>query len=226
MAVPFLIVDGYNLLHAVGLARVNYAPGDLERQRQRLLAMIAGGLSTEERQRCTVVFDAIEAPSGADREFEHDGIAVLFAKPGHEADELIEELVARHPAARNLIVVSSDHRLQRAARVRRAGCLDCEAFAARLSRRSAGSTHSVDAPSSKAPTPSSPTVSNADMAHWLREFGAINVDTIAAEEEARFTDSADPWQQRIDDLQRQLNDPDFLKDFLDDSPEGRPPERR
>ena len=88
-AIPFLIIDGYNLLHAAGLSLANYKQGDLHRQRGRLLALLAERLSTEERQRCTIVFDAVDAPSGLDSQFEHDGMAVLFAKPGHEADELI-----------------------------------------------------------------------------------------------------------------------------------------
>ena len=221
MATPFLIIDGYNLLHAAGLARANYAQGDLQRQRHQLLVRLAGSLSTEERQRCTVVFDAIDAPAGLDREFQHEGIAVLFAEPGHEADELIEQLVAAHSAARNLIVVSSDHRLQRAARSRRAASLDSEAFLARLSRRDgAAQTTSRSSEGRDSAAKPSPT-SDPDVAYWLREFGPIDLETIASEEEASVTNSADPWQQGIDELQRELNNPESLDRWLDECPRSR-----
>lgn len=219
-AIPFLIIDGYNLLHAAGLARANYAQGDLQRQRHQLLVRLAGSLSIEERQRCTVVFDAIDAPMGLDREFQHEGIAVLFAEPGHEADEVIEQLVARHSAARNLIVVSSDHRLQRAARSRRAASLDSEAFLARLSRRS-GAAQSADHSSESGGAAKPAPASDPDTAYWLREFGTIDVATIASEEEVSATNPADPWQQGIDELQRALDSPESLDRWLDERPRSR-----
>lgn len=218
MATPFLIIDGYNLLHAAGLARANYAQGDLQRQRHQLLVRLAGSLSIEERQRCTVVFDAIEAPTGLDREFQHDGIAVLFAEPGHEADELIEQLVSQHSAARNLIVVSSDHRLQRAARSRRAASLDSEAFLVRLSRRGdAGPSISHSGKSSDRGAKPSP-ISSPDVTYWLREFGPIDVEKIALEEEASATNTIDSWQQGIDEMQRELDNPESLDRWLDERP--------
>ncbi len=221
MATPFLIIDGYNLLHAAGLARASYAPGDLQRQRHQLLVRLAGSLSTEERQRSTVVFDAIDAPTGLDREFQHEGIAVLFAEPGHEADELIEQLVSAHSAARNLIVVSSDHRLQRAARSRRAASLDSEAFLARLSRRNEAD-QTTNRPSQSRDSAAKPTpASDPDVAFWLREFGPIDIETIASEEEAGTTHPADPWQQGIDELQRELDNPESLDRWLDERPRSR-----
>ena len=221
-AVPFLIIDGYNLLHAAGLARANYAQGDLQRQRHQLLVRLSKSLSTEECQRCTVVFDAIDAPAGLDREFQHEGIAVLFAEPGHEADELIEQLVAGHSAARNLIVVSSDHRLQRAARMRRAASLDSEAFLVRLSRRG-NTTETADPSSESDPNttkPSSP--SDPEVTYWLRQFGPIDVETISKEEDTETkADSTDQWQQGIDELQRALDDPASLDRWLDERPRSR-----
>ncbi len=59
---PYLMIDGYNLLHAAGLARRRYGPGQLERCRAQLLAWLAKHLTDGERERTTVVFDAAEAP--------------------------------------------------------------------------------------------------------------------------------------------------------------------
>lgn len=218
MAIPYLIIDGYNLLHAAGLARAAYAQGDLQRQRHQLLVRLAGSLSTEERQRCTVVFDAIDAPTGLPLEYQHEGIAVLFAEPGHEADEVIEQLVARHSAARNLVVVSGDHRLQRAARSRRAACLDSEAFLTRLSRRGgAEETTSRSNQSGDSAAKTSP-ASDPNIAYWLREFGPIDIESIAVEEEADTANPVDPWQQGINELQRALDNPESLDRWLDEPP--------
>jgi len=218
---PYLIIDGYNLLHAAGLARAKYAQGDLHRQRHKLLMMIAAGLSTEERQRSIVVFDAINAPPELEHEFEHDGIAVLFAEPGHEADDEIEQLIAQHSSARQLIVVSSDHRLQRAARIRRAASLDSEAFLTRLSRR--GTTTESSDQSSKCRHDSAKTAPSpdSDVAYWLRQFGPIDVNTMAQEENADSGSmTVDPWQKTIDELQSKLDDPEHIDRWLDE-PLGR-----
>jgi predicted RNA-binding protein with PIN domain len=75
-----------------------------------------------------VVFDAIAAPPGLPREIEHHGLAVRFARRGGTADELLDELIAAEPDPRNLQVVSSDHRVQRAARQRGAQYADSEAW--------------------------------------------------------------------------------------------------
>ena len=224
-AIPFLIIDGYNLLHAAGLSLATYKQGDLHRQRGRLLALLSGRLSTEERQRCTIVFDAVDAPPGLDSQFEHEGMAVLFAQPGHEADELIEELVAVHSAARQLTVVSSDHRLHRAARSRRASPLDSEAFLTRISRRGDPASTTERAAATGLRVADSAPPASADVSYWLREFGSVDVASIAAEEDVEaFTNASDPWQQRLAELQNELNNPESLDRWLDDRnrPRGRP----
>ncbi|HCK52509.1 MAG TPA: hypothetical protein DIC23_04775, partial [Planctomycetaceae bacterium] len=63
VATQFLLIDGYNLLHAAGFARKRYGPGQFEKCRQRLLQGLADRLSGEQRGRATVVFDAQQAPA-------------------------------------------------------------------------------------------------------------------------------------------------------------------
>jgi uncharacterized protein len=220
MSTPFLIIDGYNLLHAAGLARAKYGPGDLQRQRQQLILRLAQSLSADERARCTVVFDALDAPLGMAREFQHEGVAIRFAEPGTEADDLIEMLVAEHSSARQLIVVSSDHRLKSAARHRRASSLDSEAFLAGLTLRAPAAPSSSSmrpVPATLAKPPISPT---PDVEYWLHEFGEIDVETLA--QDVMHDDanpSHDPWQQQMEELQRKLNDPQQLDDWLNEPPQ-------
>jgi hypothetical protein len=216
MSSRFLIIDGYNLMHAAGLARARYGPGDLQRQRHRLLVRLTSALTAEERIRCTVVFDAIEAPSGLAQRFRHGEITVMFAEPGHEADELIEALIAGHSAARQLLIVSSDHRLQKAAKQRRAESVDSEVFLERLSAR-AKSNPPKDAGTGRPTAGSAP--GQTDIGYWMDEFGDIDVETLAKSDDPDAqSKSIDPWQKNVDELQRRLNNIQDLDDWLNERP--------
>lgn len=221
MSAPFLIIDGYNLLHAAGLARMQYGPGDLERARRRLLALLAEKLRSDERRRCTVVFDAQQAPGDLPRQFDHHGITVIYALPGQDADTAIEHMIVRHPASRRMIVVSGDHRLQQAAKRRNATPLDSEAFLQELDRRESISPHKE--PPSPA-NPSSPKTQKAPYGsteEWQTVFGEIDVQAIAEEvgrEPLAETAGSDAEAALRDALQHQLDDPDWLERWLKESP--------
>ena len=130
-----LLIDGYNLLHVVGILGRGVGPKGLERSRQALLNFLAESLAAEEIPQTTVVFDAADAPAGMPRVLEHRGLTVRFAAGYEDADSLIEELIRADSAPRRLVVVSSDHRLQRAARRRRATAMDSDAWYAEVVRR-------------------------------------------------------------------------------------------
>ncbi len=188
---PFLIIDAYNLMHACGLARSRYGPGDLERLRNRFLNWLSGRLTEAERRRTTVVFDAHEAPSGLENAEKREEMTVLYAPPGGDADSLIEELVAAHSAPRQIRVVSTDRRLRRAARRRRDSSVSSEAFARQLEDRdSAGDERTPDADQRAKLTGAT---HEDDVAHWLSEFGPIP--------EAAELSGED---QSLDDLHRKI----------------------
>ena len=128
MARLFLMIDGYNLMHAVGLARQSYGPGDLEIRRNRLLQQLAARLNPPTIDRTTIVFDAFAADGDSDRHQSVHGLSVVFAPCGTDADSEIERLIASHPAPRQLVVISSDQRLHRAARRRRAQAVNSSDF--------------------------------------------------------------------------------------------------
>ena len=122
-----ILIDGYNLLYAAGIRAETAPPHTLERSRSALLNFVAAAVDPEELCRTTVVFDAANAPPGLPDRRSHRGILVLFARKHDTADALIEELIAAEDAPRRLTVVSSDHRIQRAARRRRATAIDSDA---------------------------------------------------------------------------------------------------
>ena len=129
-----LIIDGYNVLHVVGIMGRGVGPGSLERSRTALLNFLAETLTEEELARTAVVFDAHDPPAGLPRMMQHRGLTVHFASRDEDADTLIEELIRADSAPRRLTVVSSDHRIQRAAHRRRARAVDSDVWHAEMLR--------------------------------------------------------------------------------------------
>ena len=166
-----LLIDGYNLLHASGILGGGVGPGSLERSRNALLNFIAESLTEKMLAGTTVVFDAREAPPGLPRQVSHRGITVQFAPRGSDADAEIEQLIEDNHAPRRLIVVSSDHRLHRAARRRRAKAIDSDVWYAETLRlrieRSRTKKH--------AGKPTGPP-SEVEVKFWLRQFGLEEPD--------------------------------------------------
>ncbi len=111
---PFLI-DGYNLLNVAAVPVPARGKANLEKARLALLNFLAESLDPDDVLRTVVVFDAHDPPWGLPRETRHKGLVVRFAAQEEDADSLIEELILADSAPRQLTVVSSDHRIQRAA---------------------------------------------------------------------------------------------------------------
>ncbi len=164
-----LIIDGYNLLHVTGI--VGQAGSGLRGSREALLRFLASAIDAKELPLTTVVFDAAEAPPGLPRTVTHEGMTVRYASDYENADALIEELIVADNVPRSLTVVSSDHRLQRAARRRRAAFVDSDIwFSDALRRRSR-----LSAPESrKNPRPASLTPD--EINYWIAEFAEAPVD--------------------------------------------------
>jgi hypothetical protein len=161
------IIDGYNVLHVVGLLGGAVGPGGLERARLALLNFLAESLDPGEVPRTTVVFDAHDAPWGAPRTMQHRSLTVLFAAQYDDADSLIEELIRRESAPRQLTVVSSDHRLQRAARRRKAGGIDSDVWYAEVVRQRRQRQQTTAEGPERPPVP----LLEEHVDYWIKQFG-------------------------------------------------------
>ncbi|MFO1001094.1 MAG: NYN domain-containing protein [Planctomycetaceae bacterium] len=131
MARLYLVIDGYNLMHAAGLGRSEYGPGELERNRQRLLNQVAGILNAQTAHDALIVFDAhlaVPRASDEDQPLQRSPMAVRFSRDGRDADAEIELILETHSSPRQVLIVSSDHRLHKAAARRKARCIDSEDF--------------------------------------------------------------------------------------------------
>ncbi|MBL9124667.1 MAG: NYN domain-containing protein [Planctomycetaceae bacterium] len=163
-----LIIDGYNLIHGANLIGGGVGPRGLERSRQVLLDFLVASLPPDELSHTTVVFDAAKPPPGRPRRSEYQGIVVLFASAYDNADELIEELIQADSAPKRLTVVSSDHRLHKAARRRKAKAIDSDRWYAEIVKKRT-------AQRSQRPLPDKPTgpLAPHEVERWLQELGAL-----------------------------------------------------
>lgn len=168
MAKEYLIIDGYNLMHAAGMARASYGPGDLGRCRDSLLEFLRSHLSPIQQQRTIVVFDAREPPPGGKRQFHLGRMLVLFAEAPGDADAEIEELIAGHSAPKQVKLISSDHRLQNAASRRKARFLDSEDWIDKLEQRGEQQQSSSEAPPQELRQDAK--LTDAETEYWLNVF--------------------------------------------------------
>jgi len=117
-----LIIDGYNLLHAVR--------GILEQQAEITddqLCRIIGQYLYRKKGKGSIIFDGTgpKDKSVFDNLF---NLEVVFSGTNCEADDVIEKLIQKNTAPRSLTVVSSDRRVKQAAEKKRAAAVDCVEF--------------------------------------------------------------------------------------------------
>lgn len=182
MARLFLIIDGYNLMHSAGLGRTSYGPGDLEQCRRRLVQQLAIRLDDTVAADAVVVFDAVQGLHGEPSPEEVSApLKVRFSRGGLDADSEIELLLNSHSSPQRVLVISSDHRLHKAARRRKAKCLDSEDFWKLL--ESGDSVHVLRKRATRPDTGRDATlsrepVSSSDEPDYAQEFLNIDINEI------------------------------------------------
>lgn len=187
MARLFLVIDGYNLMHAAGLGRSEYGPGELERNRNRLLHQIAGVLDKNVAADATVVFDAhLSSPRLTEGVLQtrSSPLSVCFSRDGRDADEEIERILDTHSSPRQVLVVSSDHRLHKAASRRKAGCMDSEDFLRQFEevesdrRPGAGSSQRQESAGAKPDMAPDRRESHPATADYVEDFLRIDINDL------------------------------------------------
>ena len=165
-----LLIDGYNLLHATDVFGQGKLAGTLQGSREALLGRLAELLSAGERRATTIVFDAAGAPPGLPKQVHFDHLTVRYAREYADADALLEEIIELHRAPRGLTVVSSDHRVQRAARRRGAVYVDSDLWYRELvARRPQNKT------TDGKPTP------GGSVTFWVGEFESDEMEQLETE---------------------------------------------
>ena len=152
-----LLVDTWNVLHATG---------DLPEDAAWLDLLSLGRLLTASRYRqeaTELVCDGAPSPTTAAATRALPDLTITCTGPTVEADAVIEARIEAHPSPRSLIVVSSDRRIRRAARRRRARSITSQTF-----------IHQLLADASRPAGPSRPMpevpLGGQDIAAWVRAF--------------------------------------------------------
>jgi predicted RNA-binding protein with PIN domain len=148
-----LIVDCYNILHA------EMPPPLAGLDEAGLCRAIAR--SVWRGQPVTVVCDGKVKPGGAS-ESPVDEVVLLFAGKGKSADDVILDMIGADHSPRKLVIATSDHEIQKAARRRRCKVLSAERFIRTLSSRPGQGN--VEA------RPTAP-LDESEVGRWLEEFG-------------------------------------------------------
>lgn len=157
------LIDGYNLLHAIGLARKSGGRAGWDRARVQLLDWLADQLG-DKASTATVVFDAQKAIGGIIEE-RHRGLRVLRDR-GRSADDLIEDLLRQEREPQSLSVVSNDARLRDAANHCDTRICHCQEFVDELLAPKR-STTTAPHPAAEKEVQSTP----EEQEEWLRAFG-------------------------------------------------------
>jgi len=117
-----IIIDGHNLLHSIHKEGSYSEPiSDVG------LCRIIGIYLKQINQNGEIIFDGTGPPdkSGFDN---ISNLEVLFAGVGTDTDTVIEDKISASTAPKRLNIVSSDRRLRKAARVRKAISVRSEVF--------------------------------------------------------------------------------------------------
>jgi predicted RNA-binding protein with PIN domain len=159
---PF-VIDGYNLLHAIGLPPGPAGPHQLAKARAGLLGLIEPAHVADP---ATVVFDARRAPLDVGSGEVHGNVTVEYVT-SEEADDRIEWLIAHDGAPKQLIVVSNDHRILHAAKRRGCPAWKCGDYLDWLEKQRGKPRR----PAAREKPSGSP-----DADRWLAAFGNLDYD--------------------------------------------------
>ncbi|WP_417732784.1 NYN domain-containing protein [Rosistilla oblonga] len=174
-----LLIDGYNLLHQSDLMGTGHGAAWLERARQRLIDTIAAYLEPQDLPQTTIVFDRHSGKQIDAHQVDSSGIQILYAVDHPEADDLIEDLIAKSSHPKQLTVVSSDHRLQKAIDRRGGKSVDADIWYERLlagqvttgAKKNKQGRGNRQAKRGKSHKPDSP-LTDEQLARWLDRFNA------------------------------------------------------
>ncbi len=166
------VIDGYNLIFQCGLEGKRRDSLALEKARQRAVQTISKWLG-QQRLHTAIVFDASRLPIKEDHKVsEQDGLTIIYAVDFEDADSMIEEIIRTHSNPKQLVVVSSDHRLHKAALRRKSTPIDSDVWYDQLEEVFESNSGDVSRSTNLAQSDSEKDIpAQLDNVDWAKEFG-------------------------------------------------------
>jgi hypothetical protein len=125
------------------------------------------GLAEPIRRRTAIVFDATRLPLGESQPTRTEsGLTIIYAIDHEDADTLIELLIQKNSTPKTLTVVSSDHRLHKAASRRKSTPIDSDEW---FDQITGGSQKS--AAHEPIELEGKPPLDHLNDVDWMAEFG-------------------------------------------------------
>ena len=152
------IIDGNNLLHTIHKIEEISSFSDIELCRNLSAFLKTTGQSGE------IIFDGA-GPRDTNPYDNIENLEVSFAGIGHDADSVIEEKISVSTSPKRLIIISSDRRLRKAARTRKAASIKSEDFWINVTKQL-----SKKSPA-KEPKEKRSGLSESETEKWLDIFG-------------------------------------------------------
>lgn len=154
-----IIIDGHNLLHSIHKADEDPAAiSDIQ------LCWILGRYLKLTGETGEIVFDGTGPPDKGG--FDNiSNLEVFFAGLGTDTDTVIEEKIKLSTAPKRLTIVSSDRRLRKAARARKATAVKSEVFWHDLQKRLRRKKVIKEPPAKRQG------LSDSETKQWLKVFG-------------------------------------------------------
>ena len=178
------IIDGYNLIFQCGLQTRSATDDMLRKARGRMIQEILAGVSKTVAQRITIVFDAAERPLLAKGNSETiGGMKIFYADQYDDADSMIEHLIAKHSVPRKLTVVSSDHRLHKAALRRKAIPIDSDVWFDQMEARKLNGSPRRTGQGGQANSSAAKSSEELTSIDWQAELGTDDVDIAKIQEQ-------------------------------------------
>ena len=159
------LIDGYNLMYAVGVYPASDARAAFDAARRRFLDWLSGQPALKPFP-VRVVLDAQYATRDHGTTT-HNGLVVTYSY-NQTADDLIETLIATDKNPQRLRVVSNDNRIRLAARRGRCQVFSCEAFMDWLQAGGRGADEKP--PPTPRPTSEKPLPITEEMDELLKAF--------------------------------------------------------
>jgi predicted RNA-binding protein with PIN domain len=194
------LIDGYNVMYALGRLGPKLSRDGFRRARRRFLDELADTFPFAQEGDVTVVFDASVPPGDFPIASTYRGLRVIFAYGDEDADSRIEYILGHDSNPRSLTVVSSDRRIRDAASRRRARPLTADAFFDLKDRPHAFSPVST-APESESDRDT--TMGAGENEFWAEAFREVDqlpgVANVASPDAALLTDAEIAEIQRLID---------------------------